>query len=275
MPELPEVETVRRGLDVHLVGRQVVQAVQLHPRALNSKSIATLDALVGSQVLSTQRRGKFLWCVLDRPYVLVAHLGMSGQFLINATDQRHSRALLKIRKGRHESELHFNDQRTFGWLSIEETIHGIPTSAQAIALDPFDHEYDQRQVIANIKRRKVSIKTAILNQNIVSGIGNIYADESLWLSKVHPERRSDAMRPAEIGRVLNAAKTVMSAALKVGGTSFDALYINVNGESGYFDISLNAYGREEEPCTRCGRPIKRIKFANRSSHFCPRCQQLR
>jgi len=275
MPELPEVETVRRGLDIHLVGHQIIAVTQLHARALNPRSIASLDALIGARVLSTERRGKFLWCVINRPFVLVAHLGMSGQFLIDAADRRHTRALLNLRNGRKKSELHFNDQRTFGWLSIEETINGIPTSAQAIARDPFDVDYDLERVIAEIKRRKVTIKTAILNQNIVSGIGNIYADESLWLAGVHPTRRSDSMRPTDIRRVLESAKTVMSAALKVGGTSFDELYINVNGESGYFDISLNAYGQEDKPCPRCGRPIKRIKFANRSSHFCPKCQVAR
>jgi len=111
-----------------------------------------------------------------------------------------------------------------------------------------------------------------LNQHIVSGIGNIYADESLWLAKIHPERRANTLTKVQIDRVLQAAKEVMAQALKVGGTSFDELYINVNGESGYFDIALNAYGKEGEPCPRCGEPITRIKFANRSSHFCPRCQ---
>jgi formamidopyrimidine-DNA glycosylase len=157
---------------------------------------------------------------------------------------------------------------------VEEVRDGLPTSVQEIALDPFDENFDQSQVVEDIRRRNTTIKTAILNQNIVSGIGNIYADESLWQAKVHPEKRASQMKAKEIERVLDAAKAVMGNALKVGGTSFDELYINVNGESGYFDISLNAYGQEDEPCPRCGKQIKRIKFANRSSHFCPKCQRL-
>lgn len=273
MPELPEVETVRRGLHTNVVGRAITSAQQLHPRALNPKSISPLESLAGAKVLDTKRRGKFLWLVLDRPYVLAAHLGMSGQFLIDPTDQRHTRAAFSLRKGLKKSTLHFNDQRTFGWLSVEETTNGLPTSVLGIAPDIFEDECDLDAVTRNIHKRNITIKTAILNQNIVSGIGNIYADEALWLAKVHPERRANKMKPAEIRRVLDCAKEVMSNALAVGGTSFDELYINVNGESGYFDISLNAYGQEGEPCPHCGKQITRIKFANRSSHFCPKCQK--
>ena len=275
MPELPEVETVRRGLERNVVGHKITSATQLHRRALNPKSISNLDVLEGARIEAIDRRGKFLWFLLDRPYVLAAHLGMSGQFLINSSDLKHTRALIKLRRRLSESELHFNDQRTFGWLSIEESIDSIPSSVRSIALDPFDPHYDQERVVQDIKKRDLSIKTAILNQNIVSGIGNIYADESLWLAQIHPESRTRSMKPVEISRVLDSAKEVMAAALKVGGTSFDDLYINVNGESGYFDISLNAYGQEGESCPRCARPITRIKFANRSSHFCPKCQKLK
>ena len=273
MPELPEVETVRRGLHSHVVGQKIISAEQLHPRALNPKSVAQLSVLEGAKIVDTQRRGKFLWLVLDRPFVLAAHLGMSGQFLINTSDQRHTRALFTLKRGLKSSKLHFNDQRTFGWVSIEEMVDGVPRSVQKIARDPFDPLFERDSVVAQIKKRNVSIKTAILNQNIISGIGNIYADESLWLAKVHPERGAGEMKTPEIARVLDAAKEVMGSALQVGGTSFDELYINVNGESGYFDISLNAYGQEGEPCPRCGTPIRRIKFANRSSHLCPKCQR--
>ena len=275
MPELPEVETVRRGLHAHVVGRRIISAEQLHPRGLNPKSLSSLHVLAGAKVLDTGRRGKFLWLVFDRPYVLAAHLGMSGQFLIDPADHRHTRALFMLKKGMKSTQLHFNDQRTFGWVSVEESVNGLPTSVQKIAPDPFDELFNLSHVIADISRRNISIKSAILNQNIISGIGNIYADESLWLAKVHPERRAHEMKSAEITKVLDAAKQVMTSALKVGGTSFDELYINVNGESGYFDISLNAYGQEGEPCPRCGKQITRIKFANRSSHFCPKCQRLR
>ena len=274
MPELPEVETVRRGLVKHAVGQTITAVAQLHPRALAPKSIAKLDQLAGAKVQSIERRGKFLWFVLDRPFVLAAHLGMSGQFLVDPVDHRHTRAILQLKKGLRKSSLHFNDQRTFGWLSVEELVDGVPTSVAKIAPDLFESAFDVAAVSTDIHRRTSSIKTAILNQNILSGIGNIYADESLWLAKVHPERKANELKPAQIRKVLESAKKVMSDALEVGGTSFDEFYVNVNGESGYFDISLNAYGQEGEPCARCGTQIKRIKFSNRSSHFCPNCQRL-
>jgi len=273
VPELPEVETVRRGLLTHAVGRKISNVHQHHPRALNSKSVTSLDSIVGARILDVMRRGKFLWFILDRPMVITAHLGMSGQFLVNPGDFRHTRATFELLKNGKRSELHFKDQRTFGWLSIEECKNDLPTSVQAIAPDIFEESFDQKSVVSDINRRNISIKTAILNQNIVSGIGNIYADESLWLARIHPERRTNLMKLSEINRVLDSAKEVMAKALEVGGTSFDDLYINVNGESGYFDISLNAYGQGSKPCGRCGTSIKRIKFANRSSHFCPTCQR--
>jgi len=273
VPELPEVETVRRGLEQNLLGWKIQSATQLHLRALNPRSEAPLHAIAGTKILELRRRGKFLWFVLDREYALVAHLGMSGQFLINPDHDKHTRALFTVSRGFKREALHFNDQRTFGWVSVETLHDGIPTSAMPIALDPFEPKFDQEAVITNIKGRHVKIKTAILNQNIVSGIGNIYADESLWLAKIHPESTASALSRTEIKRVLDCAADVMSKAIDVGGTSFDELYINVNGESGYFDISLNAYGQEGEPCPRCGTQIRRIAFANRSSHFCPRCQK--
>jgi len=176
MPELPEVETVRKGLMTHAVGRTITQAEQLHPRALNPRSIGKLPSIEGARILDIRRRGKFLWFVLNRPEVIAAHLGMSGQFLINPADDRHTRAKFRLRKGLKNSELHFNDQRTFGWVSIEEIVDGVPTSVLSIAPDIFEESYDQKSVISDIQRRNIAVKTAILNQNIVSGIGNIYAD---------------------------------------------------------------------------------------------------
>jgi formamidopyrimidine-DNA glycosylase len=274
VPELPEVETVRIGLDAHVVGRQIIDAQQIHPRALNPKSISGLEEVVGSTVLRTGRRGKFLWMVLDRPFVLSAHLGMSGQFLIDAIDDRHTRAIFSLKQGSTLSQLHFNDQRTFGWVSVDELSNGVPKMASKIARDLFDPAFEMVRVVENISRREISIKTAILNQNVVSGIGNIYADESLWRAKIHPESHVRSMKMDEIVLVLQSARDVMADALRVGGTSFDQLYIKVNGESGYFDMALNVYGREGQSCPRCGTPIERIKFTNRSSHFCPDCQRI-
>ena len=278
MPELPEVETVRRGLEHFLTGYSIRTSQNLHPRLLKPASIAPLSAIEGARITTINRRGKFLWFELNRDLTLVAHLGMSGQFLVARKDRpepTHVRARFTLKRGLKTHELVFSDQRTFGWLSVEQLIDGIPQSAQHIALDPFDPAFDRGAVIAKIKSRKAAIKNMILNQEIMSGVGNIYADESLWRAKIHPEIPANELSTKKIGALVDAATEVMAEAIKVGGTSFDAMYINVNGESGFFETSLAAYGQEGEPCPRCGREIKRIAFGNRSSHFCPNCQRLK
>ena len=276
MPELPEVETVRRGLHTIITGFRIADAQSLHPRSMKSESIAPLASLNGAKITGTNRRGKFMWLTLNRPYVLTAHLGMSGQFLIhqpNRPKATHIRAQFQLKKALRNLELVFNDQRTFGWLSIEETTNNIPTSALHIAPDPFDPSFDIDATINNYLRRTIKIKTALLNQEIMSGVGNIYADETLWRAKIHPETLTSDLTKKKIATIIETATTVMQEAINQGGTSFDDLYINVNGESGFFEQSLNAYGQEGEPCPRCGTPIKRIAFGQRSSHFCPKCQK--
>jgi formamidopyrimidine-DNA glycosylase len=276
MPELPEVETVRRGLHHLISGYRIVDAIDLHPRTLKTESIAPLSALKGARITGTGRRGKFLWIILDRPFVLVAHLGMSGQFLIAQKDRpaaKHVRAQFALKKSLRNRDLVFNDQRTFGWLSVEQLTDGVPSSAQHIALDPFDPSFDYQETITKFAERRVRIKTALLNQEIMSGVGNIYADEALWRAKVHPESLTSELSRKKIATVIDCATQVMQEAISQGGTSFDDLYIDVNGESGFFDQSLSAYGREDEPCPRCGAPIRRIVISARSSHFCPRCQR--
>jgi formamidopyrimidine-DNA glycosylase len=276
MPELPEVETVRRGLQHLVTGYRITEALDLHPRAMKPESIAPLATLNGAKITGTNRRGKFMWLTLNRPYVLVAHLGMSGQFLIhqkNLPKATHVRAQFNLKKTMRTQELVFNDQRTFGWLSIEELTDNVPTSAQHIAPDPFDPLFVKAVTAKNYLRRNIKIKTALLNQEIMSGVGNIYADETLWRAKVHPETITSELSAKKISTIIDYATQVMSEAIEKGGTSFDDLYINVNGESGFFEQSLAAYGQEGEPCPRCGTPIKRITFGARSSHFCPRCQK--
>jgi formamidopyrimidine-DNA glycosylase len=201
---------------------------------------------------------------------------MSGQFLIHQKDRpkaTHVRAQFTLSKPLRTQELVFNDQRTFGWLSVEETINNIPASAQHIAPDPFDPLFNKATAINNYRKRNIKIKTALLNQEIMSGVGNIYADETLWRAKIHPEISTADLSAKKISTIIDFATEVMSEAINQGGTSFDDLYINVNGESGFFEQSLAAYGQEDEPCPRCGTPIKRITFGQRSSHFCPRCQR--
>lgn len=274
---MPEVETVRRGLS-HLVrGFRIESVNEFHPRVRRSTSLAPLSSLSGARIMDIHRRGKFLWFTLDRQEVIVAHLGMSGQFLIGSNNRpapRHVRAEFALSKPFIKRSLFFNDQRTFGWLSIEHLVDGIPTSAQHIARDPFDPYFDISVPTRVFKRKNIKIKSALLNQEILSGVGNIYADEALWRARVHPESLTSSLSPKKLTNVIECAIEVMREATEQGGTSFDDMYVHVNGESGFFDQSLAAYGQTDEACPRCGTPIKRILVGQRASHFCPRCQKL-
>jgi formamidopyrimidine-DNA glycosylase len=276
MPELPEVETVRRGLSTHLTGRRVTRVEVRHPRAVRRHPAGADDLvarLVGRRLGPPQRRGKYLWVPLvGCDEALVAHLGMSGQFRVAGTGEPtgpHVRVVLGFDSG---PDVRFVDQRTFGGLAVEPVVDDVPRSVQHIALDPFDPAYDETATVDRLRRRRTELKRALLDQSLVSGIGNIYADEALWRARLHPRRPTDALTRGQARAALVQAKAVMAAALAEGGTSFDALYVHVNGDSGWFDRSLHAYGREGQPCDRCGTPIRREAFTNRSSHFCPRCQ---
>jgi formamidopyrimidine-DNA glycosylase len=281
VPELPEVEVVRRGLDEHVVGRTITKVDVFHPRAIRRHVPGAIDfasRLTGRTVLASDRRGKYMWVGLDSQEALIAHLGMSGQLLVQpvgAPDETHLRVRLRFADG--GPELRFVDQRTFGGLSLAELteVDGttLPVPVAHIARDPLDPKFDVGKVIAAIRRRHTEIKRALLDQNLVSGIGNIYADEALWRAKLHGTRPTDKLSRAKVTELLAAATQVMREALGQGGTSFDALYVNVNGQSGYFDRSLAVYGQEGLPCARCGRPIRREPFMNRSSYSCPRCQR--
>ncbi|WP_277454941.1 bifunctional DNA-formamidopyrimidine glycosylase/DNA-(apurinic or apyrimidinic site) lyase [Janibacter sp. DB-40] len=281
MPELPEVEVVRRGLAGHVAGRTVADA-EIRGHRVARRHVAgpqdLADRLRGRVITGAHRRGKYLWLALgDQDAVpdeaLIVHLGMSGQMLVagpGVPEPKHTHARLSFTDG--GDELRFVDQRTFGGFALADLVDGVPTTIAHIALDPFDPAYDRAAVIADIRRRRSGIKRVLLNQSVVSGIGNIYADEALWRAGIHGERLASRLTGPAIGRVLDHARDVMSDALEQGGTSFDALYVNVNGASGYFDRSLSAYGQEGRPCPRCGTTMRREQFMNRSSTSCPRCQ---
>jgi formamidopyrimidine-DNA glycosylase len=276
VPELPEVETVRDGLARHVVGRTVESVAVLHPRPVRRDHrgpTGFATALTGRRFEAAYRRGKYLWLPLDNGDALLGHLGMSGQLLVQPVghpDERH----LRVHFGLGDEELRFVDQRMFGGLAVSEGGAELPPEIAHIARDPFDPEFDDDLFVAKVRRRTAGIKRLLLDQTLISGVGNIYADEALWRAQVHGERPGERLRPVDVRRVLAEARAVMGAALVAGGTSFDTLYVNVNGESGYFDRSLHAYGREGEACDRCGTPIRRVEFMNRSSFFCPRCQPV-
>lgn len=273
MPELPEVEVVRRGLHDHVVGRQITVAHVHDPRSVRRHLAGPADfeaRLLGRTVEQVHRRGKYLWLVLDDGSSVLTHLGMSGQALISGPDAsptRHLRITFDLSDGR---QLRFADQRIFGGMSISET--DPPSQIAHIALDPIDASFDDADFVRRLRLKQTGVKRALLDQTLISGVGNIYADEALWRAPLHYARNTRTLPAAEAHTLLGHVRDVMNEALAQGGTSFDALYVNVNGQSGYFDRSLNAYGQEGEPCPRCGTPIVREPFMNRSSFRCPTCQ---
>ncbi|MFE1549382.1 bifunctional DNA-formamidopyrimidine glycosylase/DNA-(apurinic or apyrimidinic site) lyase [Streptomyces sp. NPDC058718] len=280
MPELPEVEVVRRGLERWVAGRTVTEVEVLHPRAVRRHPAGGADfaaRLKGQRFEVARRRGKYLWLPLaETGSSVLGHLGMSGQLLVqpeDAADEKHLRIRIRF-DDRAGTELRFVDQRTFGGLSLhEQTPDGLPDVIAHIARDPLDPDFDEDAFHRALRQRRTTVKRALLDQSLISGVGNIYADEALWRSKLHYERPTATLTRPRAAELLGHARDVMNEALAVGGTSFDSLYMNVNGESGYFDRSLDAYGREDEPCRRCGTPMRRRPWMNRSSYFCPRCQR--
>ena len=310
MPELPEVEVVRRGLEPRTVGRTITGLELLDARIIRRQpggADRLRAALLGSTLSAVVRRGKFLWWRLadgagaETGEALMGHLGMSGQLRIGTTGAvataptapsegpasdplRHRRLSLHLDDG---TRVDLIDQRLFGglWTSeLVETPDGalagvgspdalLPADAAHVARDLLDPAIDLPAVARALRGRRSAVKTLLLNQEIVSGIGNIYADEALWAARTRYDTPGAALSQRRALTILRAAREVMERALEVGGTSFDALYVNVDGRSGYFARSLNAYGREGEPCARCGGTIRRVMHQNRSSHFCPRCQR--
>ncbi|AFR29518.1 bifunctional DNA-formamidopyrimidine glycosylase/DNA-(apurinic or apyrimidinic site) lyase [Arthrobacter sp. Rue61a] len=312
MPELPEVEVVRRGLARWVRGRTITGVDVLDPRSIRRHALGTEDFignLEHATVLDVVRRGKFLWMPLamsgvsdtepadELPKVaLMAHLGMSGQLLMQdpvVPDEKHLKVRISLSPADGMPEqLRFVDQRIFGGLfvtALVPTVDGGPgglgetplpeiaEEASHIARDPLDPYFSFDAFYRKVKGRKTGLKRALLDQGVISGIGNIYADEALWRARLHYARATDKLRRADAERLVEAVKDVMNAALAAGGTSFDSLYVNVNGDSGYFARSLNAYGRAGELCGRCEAiglhsVMKREQFMNRSSYTCPVCQ---
>jgi len=282
VPELPEVEVVRRGLAPYVTDRRIAAVQVLEPRSVRRHEAGPADlvaGLTGRRLRSVSRRGKYLWMTLDDDRALVVHLGMSGQMLLpdpGSADERHLRVRIVLEGA--DRELHFVDQRMFGGMHIDSLIEDgaggrVPRAVAHIARDPLDPEVDDRDFSRRIRSRSSGIKRCLLDQGVVSGIGNIYADEALWRARLHYDVPGERLTGARVRELLTHVRDVMTDALAEGGTSFDSLYVNVNGESGWFDRSLHAYGREGEPCDRCGRPIVREPFMNRSSYRCPTCQR--
>ena len=296
MPELPEVEVVRAGLEPAITGARVASVSVFDDRSLRRHPGPAEDfvqRLTGRTFAGAVRRGKFVWLPLDgSSEAIVLHLGMSGQVLLRdrTTDDPLTRIRLDIDHPVHGAlRLNFVDQRIFGSMAIDELLPTpdgragglgsdsalVPSQVAHIARDPLDPAFDDGRFFAQLARRRTGVKRALLDQNLVSGVGNIYADESLWAARIHYDQPTDTLSRARAKTLLAEVRLVLGRALAEGGTSFDAQYVNVNGASGYFSHSLNAYGQQGEACPRCGRPIVRDSFMNRGSHFCPFCQRQR
>ena len=276
MPELPEVEVVRLGLERGVVGRTVASVDVHHPRAVRRHEAGAsdfADLLVGRTVIGARRRGKYLWLPLDSGDALTGHLGMSGQLLVVPGDkplETHLRVRLTFDDGGRE--LRFVDQRTFGGLLVVAGGAALPSTIEHIARDPLDTEFNDELFVTRMRRKTTGVKRALLDQTLVSGIGNIYADEALWRARLHGGRATEALTRPRVRELLGHAREVLGESLSSGGTSFDALYVSTDGVSGLFERSLHAYGREGEPCDRCGTAIRREAWMNRSSYSCPVCQ---
>jgi formamidopyrimidine-DNA glycosylase len=286
MPELPEVETVRAGLAEYLTGAKVTAVEVLDVRSLKRHQPGVQDfvnVMTGATLKHMSRRGKFLWIPLDRNgLAMVGHLGMSGQMLVRpagSEPDKLTRVILHaVSPSGEKLELRFVDQRIFGSLAIDELVsieHGeqIPSTVTHIARDPLDPNFDAAAVISKLRTRTAGIKKVLLDQGLMSGVGNIYADEALWRTKLHYDAPANTLSAVKVKELLAHVKEILEAAVLVGGTSFDEQYKNVNGQSGYFEVSLNAYGMTGRPCPRCGSPIVRENWMNRGSHFCPKCQK--
>jgi formamidopyrimidine-DNA glycosylase len=307
VPELPEVETVRSGLQQYLIDAQVT-GVEIHDERSLKRHLAGpsdfVTTLLGARIEGIVRRGKFLWMPLElrssseAKLALVGHLGMSGQMLVRdfgAEPDKLNRITIHLDGAAGEQlEFRFVDQRLFGSLQLDEmvaTADGqsggfdgnvgnrdwstlIAKSAAHIARDPLDEDFDRAAVIARMRKKNSGIKRVLLNQGVLSGIGNIYADEALWSARLHYDQPAASISVKKLGELLTEVTRILRTAVAVGGTSFDEQYKNVNGESGYFEVSLNAYGQTGKPCARCGTEIKRDSWMNRGSHFCPKCQKL-
>ncbi len=286
MPELPEVETVRAGLAEYLTGAQVNSVEILDARSLKRHQPGVqdfIDVMTGATLKHMSRRGKFLWIPLDRDgLAMVGHLGMSGQMLVrdagSEPDKLTRVILFATSPSGKKLEMRFVDQRIFGSLAIDELVavdhdERIPSTVTHIARDPLDPNFDDVEVIKKVRSRTAGIKKVLLDQGVLSGVGNIYADEALWRAKLHYDQPASSLTLPKTKELLGHVREILAAAVLVGGTSFDEQYKNVNGQSGYFEVSLNAYGMTGRPCPRCGKAIVRENWMNRGSHFCPKCQK--
>lgn len=275
MPELPEVETVRKGLEKLVVGKTIKEVTVLWPRIIEApESELFAHQLIGQKIEKMERRGKFLIFKLTN-YDMISHLRMEGKYEThNPEDDRtkHTHVIFTFTDG---TELRYLDVRKFGRMLLTakdqgENYKGIV----ALGPEPLPSTFKLKEFQIGLKKHHKAIKPLLLDQRLVTGLGNIYVDEALWEAKIHPEQPADTLRPKEIESLYHAIIDVLGRAVEAGGTTIRT-YLNALGEAGTFQVSLNVYGQTENPCPRCATPIKKMKVAQRGTHFCPKCQTVK
>jgi formamidopyrimidine-DNA glycosylase len=262
MPELPEVETVVRTLRPAITGRRILNAEFLQLRVLRGSPLKTAKALAGRRIESIERYGKFIAIRLDRGF-LVVHLGMTGKLLVNAEPTKWTHAVFTLDRG----VLHYDDQRQFGRIE-----YGVELPERVVALGPEPLEITLSDFIARVRARKSPIKAVLLNQAVIRGMGNIYADEALFRAGVHPKRSAASLRKDRIERIYDAMREVLVEAIDSRGSSVSN-YVDADGRKGSFQTAHRVYRRTGKPCTKCGSKIERIVLVQRGTHFCPKCQR--
>jgi formamidopyrimidine-DNA glycosylase len=271
MPELPEVETTRRGLEPHVAGRRVV-ALTVHEPRLRWRVPADLPGkLAGQRIIGTGRRAKYLLIALESGTLLV-HLGMSGSLRVLAAETpriAHDHYDLLLESGR---TLRFNDPRRFGSLHYTSGDPRQHPLLARLAPEPFDPEFDAQYLWRITRRRRAPIKQVLMNSRLVVGVGNIYASEALFRARIRPRRRAQSLSREQAGRLAKAVRTVLAMAIRVGGTTLRD-YVGADGEPGYFRQKLYVYERAGRPCRVCRTPIRQITQQGRSTYFCPSCQK--
>jgi formamidopyrimidine-DNA glycosylase len=278
MPELPEVETVRRGLEATVVGRRITGTSVTGARSVRRQPAAELRArLEGRTVTAVTRKGKFLALKLDDGQVLVIHLRMSGQ-LLHVRSPRgvakapHTHIVARLDDG---SELRFVDPRTFGeWWVTEDTLEdGSPALFDRLGPDPYNEGLTAATLASRLENKRTPVKAALTDQRVVAGIGSIYADEICWRAKVRPDRRADSLIPREIKAIARATLAVLASAVEHRGSSLkDASYKDLTGEAGSYQDRHEVYDKKGRACSRCGTPIARLSFGARTAYCCENCQ---
>jgi formamidopyrimidine-DNA glycosylase len=288
MPELPEVETVRRGLFALLIGRSVAAVKHDTPKGFPNAAADVNEFLIGARVTDVRRRAKVLLIDLSTEYTLVIHLKMTGQLvfrgeasfgaghpsdsLIGELPDRSTRVTVIFSDGSH---LYFNDQRKFGWMKLIPTLE-VPAIdfMKKVGPEPLETEFTIDEFATRFKRRaKTSIKAALLDQTVVAGVGNIYADESLWGAKIHPLRLVGSITSQEFSVLYTELRAVMNKAIEKGGST-DKNYVNAEGKRGSYLDFARVFRRQGQACSRCGTEIIKFKAAGRGTHICPHCQVI-